>query len=218
MSGVARSMQLVTRIQKSTPPTRTDVCAAHAVATVTLLNDHRAQPGGPWHEQVTAWTDIAIHKHSRRGHPTAFRRASSEPGVTVTVGTATVRALVPGPVHDLPRSISRLQLAETELVDPDSNQVAIALPNGPVIISINPTSHLPIGKAAVAAGHAAQVALHTMSKQRLAAWARKGYPVDIEHPAPTRWAAMSRSAPVSIRDAGFTVDKPGTATAMARWA
>lgn len=218
MSGLVRAMQLVARVEKTDRPTRSDVCAAHAVATVTLLTDERAQVGGPWHDQVRFWTDGQIRKHSRRARGAAFERVCDLPGVTVTVGSATVHALVPGPVEDLPREISKLQLAGSELDDPDAQPVSIALPNGPVIISITPSPQLPLGKAAAAAGHAAQVALYTMPEKRLAAWAAKGYPVAIEHPNPTRWAALTRSAPVNIRDAGYTVVEPGTTTALARWA
>ena len=37
------------------------------------------------------------------------------PGVTVTVGDAQARALLPGPVDDVPKVVSRLQIGGTDL-------------------------------------------------------------------------------------------------------
>ena len=53
---------------------------------------------------------------------------TSPAGVTWTVGDAQVRALLPGPVDDVPRVVSRLQIGGTDLPHGLSN----GTPGGPL--------------------------------------------------------------------------------------
>ncbi len=211
-------MQLVARVERTAPPTRTAVCAATAVAVVRLLADDRTQPGREWSADVRRWTDGRIRKHCRRARGAAWARVQALPGVTVDVGGAEVRALVPAPVDGLPPDVAKLQLSGSELADPDAARQVEAEPDGPVVVSICPEPFLPLGKAAAAAGHAAQLAGMRMPAARLATWSGAGFPVVVEHPDVGRWARLRRHAPVSVIDAGLTAVAPGTCTALARWA
>ncbi|MBM7806531.1 hypothetical protein JOD57_002368 [Geodermatophilus bullaregiensis] len=212
------AMQLVACVGRSAPPTRTAVCEAAAVAVVRLLADARSRAGGEWHPQVRRWTDGRIRKHCRRARGAAWERVGELPGVTAEVAGARVRALVPTALDELPREVARLQLSGSELEDPDVRELVDPAPGGPVVVSICPEPFLPLGKAAAAAGHAAQVTAMRMPAQRLAAWSAAAFPVVVEHPAAARWAQLRAEAPVAIVDAGFTVVTPGTCTALARWA
>ena len=212
------AMQLVARVERSAPPTRTAVCAAAAVAVVRLLADERAQPRGEWHPRVRRWADGAIRKHCRRARGVAWERVAALPGVTVSEGGAEVRALVPTALDELPREVAVLQLSGSELDDPDVLRAVDPLPGGPVVVSVCPEPFLPLGKAAAACGHAAQLAALRMPAGRLAVWSAAGFPVVVEHPDAARWAELGPQAPVQIVDAGFTVVAPGTTTALARWA
>ncbi|WP_158579927.1 peptidyl-tRNA hydrolase [Geodermatophilus marinus] len=212
------AMQLVARVERTGPPTRTAVCAAAAVAVVRLLADDRAQPGGEWSARVRQWTDGPIRKHCRRARGAAWDRALALPGVTAEVAGAEVRALVPTPTDAMPREVARLQLTGRELDDPDALGAVDPVPGGPVVVSICPAPLLPLGKAAAAAGHATQLTAGRMAAERLATWAHAGFPVVVEHPAPARWAELRGHAPVQVLDAGFTAVAPGTCTALARWA
>ncbi|PRY35863.1 hypothetical protein LY71_1276 [Geodermatophilus tzadiensis] len=212
------AVQLVARVEKAAPPARTAVCAAGAVAVVRLLDDERARPGGAWHPQVRRWTDGRIRKHCRRARGVAWQRVTALPGVTAAVDGAEVRALVPTALDALPREVARLQLSGSELEDPDAVPVADPVPGGPVVVSLCPEPFLPLGKAAAAAGHAAQLAALRMPAGRLAAWSGAGFPVVVEHPGAARWTRLRPTAPVQVVDAGFTVVAPGTCTALARWA
>ncbi|MEX5720851.1 peptidyl-tRNA hydrolase [Geodermatophilus maliterrae] len=212
------AMQVVAHVERSAPPSRTAVCEAAAVAVVRLLADARAQTGGEWHPQVRRWTDGRIRKHCRRARGAAWERVGELPGVTAEVSGARVRALVPTALDDLLRDVAKLQLSGSELEDPDVREVVDPAPGGPVVVSICPEPFLPLGKAAAAAGHAAQVTAMRMPAERLAAWSGAGFPVVVEHPAAARWAQLRAEAPVAIVDAGFTVVTPGTCTALARWA
>lgn len=212
------AMQLVVRVERAAPPTRTAVCAATATAVVRLLADDRAQPGGEWSADVRRWTDGRIRKHVRRARGGAWERVQALPGGTVDVDGAEVRALVPASVDALPREVAKLQLSGSELPDPAAVAGVDPVPDGAVVVSICPAPFLPLGKAAAAAGHAAQLTGMRMPAARLAAWAGAGFPVVVEHPDVGRWDRLRPHAPVAVIDGGLTVVDPGICTALARWA
>lgn len=211
------AMQLVVHVDKADPPSRTAVCAAAARAVVALLHDPRA--ADEWEPAITRWTDGRIRKHVRRAtRPAAWDRAAALPGVTVEHDGARVRAFVPCATDEVPRDVARLQLTGTELPDPDPLPHADPVPGGPLVVSLAPDPPMPAGKAAAAAGHAAQLAASAMPDVRREHWAADGFPVVVEQPGPARWAELTTTAPVRIVDAGLTVVAPGTTTAVARWA
>ena len=211
-------MQLVSRVEKADPPTRSAVCQAAAVAVVRLLADERAQPGGEWATEIDRWLTGRIRKHARRARGVAWQQVQALPGVTVEVAGAAVRAFVPGSTAEIPREISKLQLSGSELTDPDAQPELDPEPGAAVVVSICPDPVLPLGKAAAAAGHAAQVAALRMPADRLDTWLAAGFPVLVEHPDTERWSRLRPAAQVEIVDAGFTAVPPGTCTALARWA
>ncbi len=212
------AMQVVAHVERGAPPSRTAVCEAAAVAVVRLLADARAQAGGEWYAQIRRWTDGRIRKHCRRARGVAWERVQALPGVTAEVARAEVRALVPTATDEIPGDVAKLQLSGSELGDPDARSAVDPVAGGPVVVSLCPEPFLPLGKAAAACGHAAQVTAMRMPAERLAAWSGAGFPVVVEHPAVARWARLRPEAPVEIVDAGFTVVAPGTCTALARWA
>lgn len=212
------AMQLVAHIEKTDPPTRTAVCQAAAAAVVRLLSDERALPDGEWFPDVQRWTDGRIRKHCRRARGAAWDRVQDLPGVTVEIAGAQVRAFVPTSTADIPRDIGKLQLTGTELEDPGVQPVLEPGPGGAVVVSICPDPFLPLGKAAAAAGHAAQLTAMQMPATRLQSWTDAGFPILVEHPDVPRWELLRPAAQVEIIDAGFTAVAPGTCTALARWA
>ncbi|MGY1832834.1 peptidyl-tRNA hydrolase [Geodermatophilus sp. SYSU D01180] len=212
------AMQLVARVERVAPPGRTAVCEAAATAVVRLLADDRALPGGEWEPLVRRWTDGAIRKHCRRARGVAWQRVEALPGVTAAVGGAEVRALVPGPTDAIPPEVAKLQLTGSELDDPGARPGVDPEPGGPLVVSVCPEPFLPLGKAAAACGHAAQLSAVRMPARRFDAWAAADFPVVVEHPGVERWAALRPRADVEVVDAGFTVVDPGTSTALARWA
>lgn len=210
-------MQLVVRVEKSCPPTHTEVCEATAAAVAALLADPRAAAGGEWYPRVRRWTAGRIRKHARRARGAAWARASRLDGVTVERGSAQVRAFVPGPVDQVPRDLARLQLSGLDLDDPAPRHAVAVEAGGPVVVSLRSADRLTTGKAAAAAGHAAQLAGMAMDPARLEAWVSAGFGVAVEHVEQARWAELCDTAPVVVADAGFTEVDPGTVTATARW-
>lgn len=211
-------MQLVVEVPKSAPPTRTAACQATAKAVLALLTHPATQSGGPWEEPVRTWAAGAFRKHTRRARGAAWSRIQSLPGVTFTTGGVRVRALVPTPVGGIYPAARKLQMSGTELGETDTVSSHQVLPDGPVVISISADPRLQFGKAAAAAGHAAQLTLATMAPGRADQWARAGFPLLVEHPDPAMWADLRQHSPVVIADAGLTDVAPGTVTATARWA
>lgn len=212
------AMQFVVRVERVEPPRHSDVCELTATATLRLLTDERARPGGEWAGPVQRWLAGRIRKHVRRARGAAWHRVAALDGVTVARDGAEVRALLPYPLDALPRDLARLQLEGLELEDPARRPCVDAVADGPVVASICPHPVLPTGKAAAAAAHAAQLAAGRMSPARLARWAAAGFPVSVEHPDADRWPRLRATAPVEIVDAGYTVVEPNTTTALARWA
>lgn len=211
------ALQLVARMERQDPPTRAAVCRAAAVATVALLADERSAGDGPWAAAVARWEEGRIRKHVRRARGAAWERVQALPGVTVSVDGAEVRALVPGPTDRIPKDVARLQLDGTE---PEPGEPGPGAPPAPgtLVIAVCPEPFLPMGKAAAAAGHAAQLAWRRLDPAGRATWATAGFPVVVEHPNPEGWERLVATAPVVVRDGGFTVVAPGTTTAVSSWA
>jgi peptidyl-tRNA hydrolase len=188
------------------------------MAVVRLLYDERSAPGGEWHEQVQRWTAGRIRKLVRRARGAPWARAAALGGVVVDHEGAEVLALPPGPTDQLPPELNKLQVGGLDLPDPGRRAEARPEPGWPgVVVAVTPLSELGTGKAAAAAGHAAQLAALRMEPDRRGRWAEAGFPVLVEHPGRDRWGSLVKQVPVEVVDAGFTVVEPGTRTAVAWW-
>lgn len=211
------ALQLVARVEKTLPPTHIAVCEAAATSVVQLLADARSQPGGEWFPAVQRWEAGRIRKLARKARGSQWEHVQDLAGVSVSYDGAEVRAFVPSPVDNVPAEISRLQLQGFDLDDPAQRFVVAPEQDGPVIVSITPAPHLTTGKAAAAAGHAAQLAYLEMDIARRASWAAIGFSVAVELPTTEEWKARISTSQIVVEDAGFTEVVPGTATAVARW-
>ncbi len=208
------SMQLVVRVERTDPPSRTAACEAAAMATVRLLAADEA--AGEWRPAIERWTEGRIRKHVRRARGAKWEKVQALDGVTVEHDGAQVRAFVPCPTDQVPVEVAKLQLSGTDLDDPAPFRRLD--PVGSVlVVSLPPEPALPVGKAAAACGHGAQVAWLQMPDRVRRRWAADGFPVQVEHPSVTRFMHLCAAAPVVIRDAGFTEVAPGTVTAVGRW-
>lgn len=204
--GPVRAMPVVLRLERESPP-RTAVLEAAAAAALAVCLDPRSAPGGEWHEAVAAWTSGRIRKIARRARGAHWAAVQELPGVACSVGGAEVRALLPGPVDEVPRVVARLQIGGTDLPPDDPAPV----PAEAVPIWLNPDVAMTVGKAAAQVGHASML------------WAAVRETVEVPRfavrTAPRAgWAqlcaAVERDEAVAVRDAGLTEIDPGTMTCI----
>ena len=204
--GVVRAMPVVLRIERDAP-TRTPLLEAAARAALAVCLDPRAAPGGEWHDAVATWVGGRIRKIARRARGAHGAAVQELPGVTVDVAGARARALLPGPVDDVPRVVARLQIGGTDAVADDPGPPAADVP----VIWVDGALGMTVGKAAAQVGHAAMLDAATRGLTAVPPYA-------VRTADGVRWAALCRAVErgeaVAVRDAGFTEVAPGTITAI----
>jgi Peptidyl-tRNA hydrolase PTH2 len=204
--GVVRAMTLVLRLDRP-PAARTPVLEAAAAAALALCLDPRAEPDGEWADPVRDWVQSRIRKIARRARGAHWAAVQELPGITWTVGDAQVRALVPGPVDEVPKTVSRLQIGGTDLEPDDPGPP----PPGVPVIWLNADLEMSVGKAAAQVGHASMLFAAARELAGVPAFAVR----DASGP---RWAALRAAAErgdvVAVRDAGFTEVAPGSMTCV----
>lgn len=210
------AMPLVVRLERGTPASAVEVCSAAAEAVVRLLTDEQAAGGGPWSAPLLAWTDRRVRKVVRRARGAHWGAVGDLPGVTVAVGAAEVRALLPTPTDDVPYVVRRLQVTGVDLAPVPATGRLPAGGAGPVVL-LAPEPVMTALKSAAQCGHAAQHALGALPPDRVTAWAAAGYRCPVLRATPELWAEVADPAPVQVHDAGFTEVAPGTRTAVALW-
>jgi len=222
------ALPLVIRVERTTPPTRTDALEGAARAVLTFLADPRvtgevgednegsedSEGGrdGEWAAAVRAWEDARIRKVVRRARGAAWERALTLPGITVVQRSAEIRVYPPVPVDDWPPDLARLQVAGTELEDP-------APPGEPgattPVLWLNPELPMTAGKAMAQAGHAAQLAWWRLGPRVRSEWRDLDFDLAVRTAAPQRWAELVHSGLPVVRDGGFTEVAPGSCTVVA---
>ena len=204
--GVVRAMPVVLRLERP-PAARTPTLEAAARAALAVCLDPRAATDGEWHDAVATWVDARIRKIARRARGAHWAAVQELPGVTVAVGDAEARALLPGPVDDVPKIVARLQIGGTDLPDDDPGP----LPPGIPVIWVNGALGMTVGKAAAQVGHASMLDAAARGLTTVPPYA-------VRTVGRERWAqlcrAVERGEAVAVRDAGFTEVAPGTITAI----
>jgi peptidyl-tRNA hydrolase len=206
--GVVRAMPVILRLERP-PPARTPVLEAAAAAALAVCLDPRAQPGGEWHDAVAMWVGNRIRKIARRARGAHWAAVQELPGVTWEVDGAQARALLPGPVTEVPRTVSRLQIGGTELEPDDPGPPPVGVP----VIWVNASLEMTVGKAAAQVGHASMLYAAARGLTSVP-------PFAVRDADGETWAQLcaeaERGAAVAVRDAGFTEVAPGTITAITR--
>ena len=206
-------LPLVVRLERDTPPARTDALETAARAVLTLLADPRSTGEGEWADLVRAWQDARIRKVVRRARTAEWRKAQDLPGITVHGKHAEVRVYPPVPLDGWPPALAKLQVSGTELDDPA--EPAEPDPGTPVLW-LNPDVKMTAGKAMAQVGHAAQLGWWTLDQRRRDSWAETGFRLAVRTATPEQWRKLAESGLPTVRDAGFTEVTPGSTTAIAQ--
>ncbi|MDQ3760195.1 MAG: peptidyl-tRNA hydrolase [Actinomycetota bacterium] len=223
-----RAMSLVLRIERDEVPPRTALLEAAASAAVVLCLDERSQPGGPWHPEVQPWVAGRIRKVTRRARGAHWVAVANLPGITVEHRGAQVRALVPCPVADTPRTVTRLQVGGTDVPPDDPGPP----PDGLPVLWLAPEPAMTVGKAAAQVGHATMLLAALLVADgwgaELDRWAADGYRCAVRTAGPQQWSELAAGQQpdqawrergvLTVRDAGFTEVAPGTVTVAVQWA
>lgn len=212
--GSPLALQMAARVEKIAPPLVADILAAAARSVIELLEDERTRPGGEWHDAVAAWNGARIRKIMRRGRASAWDRAQDVPGVTVQVGTAEVRAFVPGPLDEAPRDLAKLQIQSTPLDEPEMISKLPTIDVCELLIAVTPDVEMSWGKLAAQCAHAGQRAWERAAPEARDRWRACGSVIRVVRPTNILWDEL-RSGPVEeIHDGGFTEIPAGTLTAV----
>ncbi len=215
-SGRQFALPLVIRVERATPPTRTDALEAAARAVLWFLADPRVTgvdgADGEWSAAARAWQDARIRKVVRRARGTAWERAAALPGITVVHGTAQLRVFPPVPVDDWPQELAKLQVSGTDLEDPEPPAAPAA---GTPALWLNPELPMTAGKAMAQAGHGAQLAWWGLSSSTRSDWKAREFDCAVRVASRERWAELVASGLPVVRDGGFTEVAPGSCTVVA---
>jgi len=161
---------------------------------------------------VHAWTDGRIRKVVRRARGAGWERAQALPGITITQESAEIRVYPPVPVDDWPQDLARLQVAGTELEDPEPPP---AVPDGTPVLWINPGLEMTAGKAMAQVGHAAQLAWLRLGAADRQGWRASDFNLAVRPAKPAKWADLVASGLPVVQDGGFTEVAPGSCTVVA---
>ena len=236
---LVQAMQMVLHIPKSDPPRRSLLLAAAAAAAVALCMDPRVGSAGEWEQRYLTWKWSRIRKVARRARGAQWLAANEVDGITVEVGGAQARALVPGPVGDIHPRIRRLQIGGTDLEPDEPDPIDPELP----VLWVDSELGMSVGKAAAQVGHASMLLAGALTVEQLFEWSTHGYRCSVREAGPYRsgpaagpawlrsaaasgpdaagpsWAALRRlvreGSATAVRDAGFTEVAPGSMTVIA---
>lgn len=212
--GTQYALPLVVRVERATPPNRTDALEGAARAVLFFLTDPRATDG-EWTAAVRAWEDARIRKVVRRARGAAWQRALALPGITINHGTAQIRVFPPVPTDDWPADLARLQVSGTEFEDPGPPAGPGEPRAGTPVLWLNPRLPMTAGKAMAQAGHAAQIAWWGLEPPDRSEWRELDFDLAVRAADAGRWAELLGSGLPVVRDGGFTEVAPGSCTVVA---
>ena len=237
-----RAIQILLRLERGDPPSRSAALALAASGCAALCLDPCAEPGGEWFDAVSAYCHGHIRKVTRRGRGAPWLATADLPGISLTSGDTEIRVLVPGLVTELDKRVAKLQVGGTDIpTDADSEPVIARAPapdeseppnSGAPLLTVHVPDSLDLtaGKLMAQTGHAGMLAatlLAASDQSALAAWRDAGCPARAVPADTPAWAELSRQTArprsawrdhrlLAVRDAGFTEVAPGTVTVIAQ--
>jgi peptidyl-tRNA hydrolase len=226
--GEVRAMQLILRMERDRPPSWHAALRLAASGAAQICLDPRVGSDPGWTTAITEYIRGHIRKVTRRGRGAQWLATADLPGISLTEDATEVRVMLPGPVGELDKRISKLQVGGTDApVDeppadaPAAEVLQVWVPEEPA---------MTLGKTMAQTGHAGMIAAALLAgdgQQTLARWSASGCPTDVRRVDRNQWAelagvvadparAWTEQRLLAVRDAGFTEIAPGTITVIAR--
>ena len=184
------AMQLVIRIDKTDPPTRTAVCEAAATAVVRLLTDPAAAQ--EWAPAIERWTDGRIRKHVRRAssRPPGRRSPTCRASTVEHDGARSARS-IPSATDAIPAGHRQLQLTAPSPTTPIAGRGwCTCRPASRV--TLNSVPRCRSGRPLRLRGTPHSWRCTSMPADRRPSWEAHGFAVLVEQPGSDDWADACR--------------------------
>lgn len=203
-------MTLVVRVERGSPPQRTDALEAAAAASVStwLATESACDARGESTGLIAKWQD-GPRKIVRRARGPMWRQASALADTKVSVGSAEVLGFKVGEAGDTPELLRGMQVSGLELNDLEGPREAVG---GFPIIWLNPCLTMTTGKAMAQAGHGAVLAWERAGEPARTKWLMSGLKLSVRTAPIPLWPALVDHCPL-VTDGGYTEVTPGSITA-----
>lgn len=204
------AMQFVVKDTKDFTPLQ----LANAVATATSRFLDSIEHGTPRANAVKRWMEGRIRKILRRAKNSAWNALEELPHETYTVEGVEIRVFDPSSMDEIPRAIAKCQVSH--LTTLPEEKAKTGSPEALLDIYTNRSLEMSPAKAAIAAGHVAQLIGLKLSADDYEKWKKAGFTVRT-----STLGALgefeAQAASVAVRDAGLTEVPSGSITAIGIW-
>lgn len=204
------AMQFVVKDTKDFTPLQ----LANAVATATSQFLDTIEHGTARADAVKRWMEGRIRKILRRAKNSGWHALEELPHETYLVEGVEIRVFDPSSMDEIPRAISKCQVSHLTTIPEQTAKIGPA--EALLDIYTNRSLNMSPAKAAIAAGHVAQLMGLKLSPADYEKWRKSGFKVRTSTLGILgEFEALAAS--VAVRDAGLTEVPSGSITAIGIW-
>lgn len=205
-----QAMQIVVHLPKQDPPLRSDVLAATGSAVLKVCLDSSVAHAGYARSSLLQWYGHRIRKVTRRARAAAWQQVHEVPGHGACVNQASVYACFPTAVSQVYPQVRKLQIHGTDLPADSPSP-----PHDGVVVYVDASLGMTLGKAAAQVGHAVMLFAAAQSPRFCWEWAQRDFAVSVREVPGAVFSSLVDVASGVVRDAGFTEVAPNSMTCVA---